>query len=235
VEAEFQTVGYLLVDAFARVDVMDSRLPSRMWSPSTCLSNSYPDADFTWVTTSSEQDDALRTRLGLSEAQLSEYKTDATRLLDEGHLGWPNLFLSLTHTRSFAARWLTEVVDLRLLGLALPEDLASSAAASSTPQPGMGPSGVHLGLKRQAGDEEEGTTLGFDVLGLEAESGSFHAPVCNDLVGDFIDRLGLSLNEHALLSTLTDATLAAEFCCLDETGAEPALWLPWRVRTYGLR
>ncbi|MEM9875335.1 MAG: hypothetical protein AAF928_10600 [Myxococcota bacterium] len=234
-KARFQTVGYLLVDAFARTEVMDARLPSQMWSPSTCLSNAYPDADFTWVTTSSEQDDALRTRLGLSEVQLSEYKADATRLLDEGHLGWPSLFLSLPHARSFAARWLTEVVDLRLLGIALPTDLASSATASCAPEPGMGPSGVYLGLKRQAVDEEEGTTLGFDVLGLEAESGSFHAPICNDLVGDFIDRLELSLNEHALLSTLTDATRAADFCRLDETGAEPALWLPWRIRRHELR
>lgn len=213
---------------------MDRRLPSRMWSASSCLSNAYPDAHFTWVNASLEQDHALGMRLGLSAMQLADYKADATRLLDAGYLGWPNVFLSLSEARAFASRWLGQLPAVRLLSLALPDELVPLVVTETTPGPGMGPSGVHLGLQRSPKLEGEAIIRGFDILGLETASGSFHSFICNDLTADFIDELGLSLNEHALIPGLEDAQRAASFVGLEETGAEPALWLPWRIGAYPL-
>jgi hypothetical protein len=225
--------GYYLIEPFEVSGSMDRRLPKRMWSISACLSNTYPDEDYLdWVQVPADRDREIRQRLGLDVHGLAELKKEVARLFEDGSLGWPNVFLDTQTARAFSARWLATVSDLRLLGISLASEHVERFIGDTAPGEGEGESGVRRAV-RGGGSPVGGTTIGFEVLGME-QGGHVHSFVCNGLEADFMDELDLPLNEFGLIADPEEALAAAAWVNREEVGAEPVPWYEWRVDEYGL-
>ena len=86
--------------------------------------------------------------------------------------------------------------------------------------------GVELALRSRT-IVDKGTVLGYEILGYDC--GWFCSFVCNSLEKDFVNRLGIKLNQYGLIPQYNLALIATEYTTRPTTGAEPVLWLPWTI------
>lgn len=95
----------------------------------------------------------------------------------------------------------------------------------------MGKSGIFECVSAGTNIADGGDFLGFELLAtyLGMLTCSW---VCNGLETECAKRLGILTNSHGFVQTYADASRCAEFISRDETGAEPGLWLPWRMSVY---
>ena len=118
--SEWRSGGHFLVGPVKEGVVKDGRLPSVLWSASTCVSDSYPDESYLdWVASTPEKEAELRKALDLSDEALGELKAHVTELFSEDLVRWPNVLASLAVARDLYRRWFRNLAGLRLIGVAL--------------------------------------------------------------------------------------------------------------------
>jgi hypothetical protein len=240
VAMEYYLGGYYLVEGIARPEQFSSFLPDTLWSLSNCMCHIYPNAwALPWVNTSADDLEEMRLRLSLTQAEFVGMQAGVDTAFNEERFGWPHVWLDLASARDFHNRYLSAILQVKLLAIALAETHLENALHDTAPWPGEGEWGVHQMLSRrlmlsQADTEQPvGQPRGFEVLGAD-HGGGFHSFLCNYLEKPYRETLGLSFNEHGLLTNKAEAGRAADFTNLETTGAEPVPWYPWLVVEYPL-
>jgi hypothetical protein len=224
---DFYLGGYLLVEGQPRTPWMAPWLPPLIWSISSCICPSYPDSTgFSWAS-SEEQRAAEQARLRLDDDQMWGLLEECERVYaSEATFGSPGIWRDLDAARAFFRRYLSTMPTLKLLGIVIPASHVDALMGSIAR-----PTGLSLTLLQRQAPFLGGQPLGFEILG-DKGAVSFYSFLCNSLEHDYCDRLGLTLNEHGLLGTYSDAERAAAYTNQEESGAEPVLWLPWLVLDY---
>jgi len=209
-----------------------SPLPARVVTVCTCIGESYPDA---WALPGVEVPEktlsGVRRTLALDDREFGDLRTWVERALENEALGWPNVFFSLREARSFSARFLGAVRNVRLVGLSLSADVAAEFLRAEAPPAGSGGTGVWKALARNVPLAREDPPLGFDVLGFEPD-GTSHTFACNGLEVLYKSKLGTAFNVHGLIDDYGSAAVASEATNRDGAGAEPVPWYPFRVDEY---
>ena len=222
--------GFFLVSGGSSPERQRHLLPARMATVSTCIVESYPDQ---WalpgVKTKPDELRQIRESLSLDESGLEELRCWVERALDEGNIGWPNVFFSLRAARELRSRFLGALQDSRLLGLSIAKDLAAEFIREQRD----GAPSVSTMVARGIPLAQCSPPLGFDVLGAEY-GGSFHTFSCNGLERAFAEKLGIKLNSYGLIDEYSAAVAACEYANRDDVGAEPVAWYPFRVDDYPL-
>ena len=200
---------------------------------SDCLADFLPAV---WTLDWASVDIAQRAReaqaFGLSADALPELMAWCTSEFDQAW-GWPGAIYELNTARAFARRFLPAVADLKLLALALPEDLVPVFIEEARPRtPQEGPLGVFTCVLSNRCLAPGGTPLGWEILGLDMAS--FHSWLCNGLEVEVFNEFGIRPGANGLLHNEADARRAAEHCGQEKVGAEPALWQPWALVEYSL-
>lgn len=226
--------GYFLTRHFARPPYVSSELlPARIISMSDCLAHFVPDVwSLAWASVSQGERIQSATSLGVDPALLQDLITDATSEFDRSW-GWPNVIFDLAFAREFAHRFLADVDDLHLIGLALPVDLAPAFIDEARPGPGEGASGLFQCISNGKVPASGGTPVGWEILGFQ--SSSFHSWLCNGLEREVFRELGLRPAQNGLIDDARKARDIADYCGKEGVGAEPALWQPWLLIEYALR
>lgn len=223
--------GYFLVQGVDQPSEGDDA-SKVLWSVSDCVSYLYPGP---WTSAQALEDDEaaeLRSVLGLDVDEWAAVLSSVDGLERAGAMLWPHVFVDPDAARRFAASHLRNLADLRLLSIALPEDLVDGFVAAAAEGEGEGYAVIELLRRNQPVDRGAGTQLGFEVLGWDL--GGFHSHLCNDLAPVFSDRLGIECNGLGLIDDEGAARRAAELANDPETEAESCPWLPWRVADHGL-
>ena len=228
----FISGGYFLALPALRSGSMNAELlPDAILTASGCLANFAPDTwGIAWTGDTIESRREAAARFGLDEQGLRALTDWSTEAMDSGSLGWPNVFFDVETAFHVRARFLPASVEPVVFGIALPADLRDAFLEETRPGPGEGTPGVVMALEANARQDERGSVLGFDVLGWD--HGGFHSYICNGLETEFERALGLTPNSHGFFATEQEARRCAEHAGVETTGAEPALWLPWRVVRY---
>lgn len=233
--------GYLLVHPAPRPAWTEATLlPPEIVSASPCFCPQFPGpAAIDWV----REDDAKRTaalaKLGLAEERHDEARRWATEHFGTT-FGWPSTFYTLSDALEARRRFFGEASPLHVIGLGLPRaHLAAflEAATPPPPKPGFaptGPSGVLETVQRGEALATGGVRLGYELLALD-HGLLDHSWLCNGLEVHCAEALGIRPNAHGFIERLEDAERCAKDVVRDEVGAEPGLWLPWRVVEYAGR
>ena len=95
---------------------------------------------------------------------------------------------------------------------------------------GDGPAGVTELLERREFLAQGGTTLGYELLGMDVPP--LTSWVVNALPLLVQDRLRISVNENGLIDSFQDAARAAEFISSPDVPSEPFSWTPWLIVEY---
>jgi hypothetical protein len=228
----FISGGYFLAIPAPRSEPMNGALlPDRILTASDCLVDLAPNTwGIAWTRDTIESRREAAAKFGLNEQALRELMDWSTAAIDSGSLGWPNVFLDVATAIHFRTSFLPASTDTVVFGIALPADLRDEFLEGLRPGPQEGTPGVVRALEANVMQDEQGSLLGFDVLGWD--HGGFHSYICNGLETEFQQALGLTPNAHGFFATEQEARRCAEHAGLETTGAEPALWLPWRVIRY---
>lgn len=128
----------------------------------------------------------------------------------------------------FKGRFLSGVLDLRLVGLSLVKEVVTEFLTEEAPEEGRGGLGIWTKLTMNSILSLDSAPLGFDVLGSEYD-GSLHAFSCNGLEQDFAQKLNTSFNEYGLICEYSQSVTACEYTNREDVGAEPVIWYPFRV------
>ena len=212
-------------------------MPERVLSASGCICDFFPD---TWAIAWTSVPDEERTRkaagFGISPADLNAVTKWATDSFSK-EFGWPDAFYTLEAAQAARARFLPGKPDILIFGLGLHESDAEEFLKAAEPpaqQPGfapMGRSGILECVSGGANIREGGEFLGFELLA--ADHGMLSCSwLCNGLEKECAAQLGIRPNRSGLVESYADARRCAELIARPETGAEPGLWLPWRVTMY---
>lgn len=231
-DSSFRSGGYFLAVPTTRSGTMNAELlPERILTASDCLVAIAPNTwTIAWTVDTSEKRREAAARFGLDEQGLGALTAWSTAAMDTERLGWPGVFFDVDTARDVRARFLPAEIDVVLFGIALPADLRDDFLEQTRPGPREGTPGVVAALQANTRPDERGTPLGFDVLCWD--TGGFHSYVCNGLETDFQRELGVIPNLHGFYATEQEARRCAEYAGLETTGAEPGIWLPWRVARY---
>ncbi len=225
---EFVSGGYFLTKLVSRPAYNStSLLPPRILSVSRCIAETVPGAwAIEWASFSDEEREEEAARWQIGPGILPQVLEWTTRRLEEGEMGWPDVFLSASIARQFVEQFLPVTDDLVLVGIGLPLAFADEFTAEEEPS----------GVRRAVGDgkklESDGRVLGFEILGYE--SGGFHSWLCNSVEGDVFKALGVRPGDWGLVQGIDEARSCASYVSTEDVGAEPVSWRPWLLNEYGL-
>ena len=96
INAEWIEAGFFLVSSGKSPERQSRLLPARIVTISTCIVESYPDSwALPWVEARPEELLKIRELLSLGESGLADLRSWVGRAMEDGDLGWPNVFFSL--------------------------------------------------------------------------------------------------------------------------------------------
>ncbi|MEZ4224730.1 MAG: hypothetical protein R3B13_27510 [Polyangiaceae bacterium] len=224
--------GYFLARPARRsAHMTGGLLPEILVTASDCIVDLVPNTwsiEWTQETRTARQEEAVK--FGLNPSELQSFTDWCTSALESGDLGWPCVFLSVEVALRVRHEFLARASSLVVFGIALPHDLVSTFVEETRLAAGQGEPGVRAAVRGRNAPSPGGSLLGYDVLGWEY--GGFHSYVCNGLETEFARAFAIKPNRWGFFDRLDDARRCADHCNQETTGAEPALWMPWRVTLY---
>jgi len=226
---EIECGGYFLARAVQRPACFSADLmPAEILSLSDCIADLIPG---TWtiegVNPSSRDHESGVVKLRLASGTLASLRSYVTPRLEDGSIGWPNVFFTVADAQEFASRFLVELPEVRLLGAGLHANAVDRFLAEEASEPRQG---IYRALSNRADPEPGGMILGWEVLCYVY--GTFHSWLCNGLERDVAERLGIRPNAVGFIDNAEEAMQASEYCSRDEVRAEAGFWAPWRVVEY---
>jgi hypothetical protein len=219
--------GYFLVESSPCKSWMNNSLiPQKFYSLSTCICSHHPDLSIlTWVN-DSEDREQYRRKLKLTIEEFKLLQSQADRWFDQNRYGWGGVFLDLNLAREFAADYLSNIQNIKLLAIAatakyrdlyLQEELSSNNFQE----------GVCNALRSNQTININHNFLGYEVLGNDY--GGFHSFVCNGLETNFAHELNIKFNQHGLIEQYDQAIQGSDYANRPDLGTEPVLWIPWAI------
>ncbi|MFK7991439.1 MAG: hypothetical protein AB8I08_35815 [Sandaracinaceae bacterium] len=206
--ARFVCGGYLVAAPAERASWMSEQLvPSSVVSASDCIVE-FPFA--AWAESASRGSPRSDRKFAIA-CQVAR---------EQGSLSESGLFSQRDAALALRRRLLPPDSPHLAFSIELPTDLVDSFLEDAL-------EGAWFDRIAQGEQPGEGRSIGFDVLGFDFTG--FHSYLCNGLERDFDELLGARPNRYGLIDKLEVARRCAEHCNQEGTGAEPVLWLPWRV------
>ena len=235
---EYFSGGYYLARRSTRGNYMSPELiPERVLSASPCICEHFPDDwAIEWVVTTREERLRKAAAFGIAAEHLGRVMDWATRAFSREFGSWSVLY-TLEAARATRAAMLPADAGMVIFGLELhAADVVDFLEATKPPaqQEGFAPvgeTGVYECVSRRTRPADGGETVGFELL-VAQYGGLACSWLCNGLEKECATRLGIRPNQQGFLDTYAEARRCAEFVSGDEVGAEPGLWLPWRVTIY---
>ena len=230
--------GYYLTRRSKRAEYMSSELiPEQVLSASACICEFFPDdRAIEWASVSDEERTRAAASFGIPPSNLGGVVEWATENLAKA-FGWPSAFYTLEAAEEARVAQLPLGTNVVVFGLGLHEaDVEDFLKAAKPPEARegfapVGESGIYECVKAQRPISTGGEFAGFELLST-AYGLLTCSWLCNGLEKECDRELGIRTNENGLVRTRSEALRCAEFISKDEVGAEPGLWLPWRVTIY---
>ncbi len=147
----------------------------------------------------------------------------------ETEFGYPDMFYTLAAARDYVKRFIPNPPEsLALLGLALDADLAETFRQKERTE-AVGTRGLYDKLRKREAPAPGGTALGYEPLCADGFDFA-HTWLCNLLHVSLAVELGFKPNAHGFIAHYADAKWLADVAV--PHGAEPGLWLPWKIVRY---
>lgn len=232
----FYTCGYFLIQASSKLAWTDKNglLPDRLWSGSRHICNKYPDS---WIlgwpsNQGAEYDkkerDFARESMKVSESKFVEAQNDFNHLYESQQFGFPNVFMNSELALEKYHQYFYSVLDLKLLGLALPETYFEGffAQFDSTGFQPTTHNGIYLKL-RQKEIYKDGNVLGYDLLGFDG--GEFCSFLCDSLEIKMHQEYGVQYNQYGFISEYSQAEKVSQAIARRDEVVEGGFWSPWLV------
>jgi hypothetical protein len=235
---EYLSGGYYLARRSKRQGFMSPELiPEEVLSGSKCICDSFPDTwAIEWASVSDEERAKAAASFGILADDLGRIMVWATQAFSKT-FGWPNVFYTLQAAKEARVALLPPDADVVAFGLGLRATEVEEFLAAAKPPAkkegfaSVGETGIYECVSARKSIAEGGEFAGFELLS------TFYSLLtcswlCNGLEKECATQLGIRTNGHGLLPTHAEALHCAEFISRDEVGAEPGVWLPWRVTIY---
>jgi len=204
-------------------------LPSQIFTPSSCICNLHPeDICLSWVTDRNETITAYTKKLSITKEQFEELQENIDSSFNTNKYGWIQMFLEVDEARKYYKKWLTNIPDIKLVAIATSKEHREIFLTEEKSEgENLGACGNWLMLEKGVSIDINQGLLGYDVLGFDVCA--FHSFICNSLENDFAEKLGIKFNKSGLISSFSEATIAADYAQNPDVGAETALWQPWAI------
>ncbi len=227
--------GYSISRAAARpVRASADLIPDQVLSASTRICETVPDLwAIRWASIADAERVAAASRFGIPVEVVPRVIEWFTDHLDANTAGWPNVFFYLDVAREFVHKFLPDADEVVIVGIGLPERFANDFLSNESSGPRMAVSGVYEMIRRGNAPDPSGRPLGFEVL--NHQYGTVHSWLCDGLEADVALIHGIKPNSSGFISTLEEASNAAQFCSSAESGGASGEWLPWLITEYETR
>ena len=226
------TAGFLLVKPVARPSYVSAHLiPDEVISASDCICPQFPGPyAISWSNTSDDDRASLLVAVGVPQDLHGRAIEWATSVFGEAY-GWPGVFYTADAAREAKAQFLAAEESVKVIGLGLPQELATEFVIEATPPmspPGYasnGESGYLECVRRREQLPPDGRTLGFEPLNLELGMLD-HSWLCNGLEQHCAAELQIRPSANGLFSSVEEAMRCCAEIGRDAVGAGPGPWYP---------
>ncbi|MBN2879111.1 MAG: hypothetical protein JXN65_05710 [Clostridia bacterium] len=236
---EFYLAGYKLVIPTKRYKHMDQDIvPEYFISASSCVSNilvestniSMPYSMSILDLNAKRGDKALElyqiiTQLSINE--IEKLNKDMTELHMCGKFGMDGVFSDKDAAIEIYHKYFRHLNDVKLISLGLASEEYNDILETEPIDKNNRYYGIYTCIAEKA-SIQEGTLLGYEVLGAEFGYSSFHSMFCSGAEKDVHLKFGYTLNGSGLFDEYIHAKNAARYICEEELG-EPVTWQPWAI------
>jgi hypothetical protein len=204
------------------------RIPSPFITLPPCLSTRIPDTwCIEWASDPIARSEAEQA-FSLDDAAVAKITDKVTEGFDD-QVGWPSAIYDLEFATELFELVLPYCSQAKLIGLELSESNADKLVEyfqDDEPRTNAA-SGLLRSLKNNESISVTYKRIGFELL--SCDYGLEHSWVCNSLEVEAATLFGTRLNHFGLVEDANEAHRLAEWINDPATGAEPGLWLPWRL------
>ncbi|WBA41737.1 hypothetical protein [Hymenobacter canadensis] len=221
------TAGYyLVIPKHERGTVNGYTFISRVWSVSTYISYVYPSNwGFSWEYSKRQ----VPKNFSLAESELTKLHACINALFEQSKYGAPGFFFEQKDALAFQEQFLSDLPQVRLLGIFLHESHCSTANAEVEPHTSPDWPTLATLLQQRVPEPEAGLTIGFDLLGL-FDYGGYEPFSYHVLEEEYHTLFSIELNEYGLFPGEADCQRVASYT--DTIADEPATWLPFKVKLF---
>jgi hypothetical protein len=222
---EYVSGGYYVLKLIPRPTGVSEILPNHLLTLSNCFTTVPTDIiQLQW-----DEYDKMReaiaeeaTEFGIPKTQIAELVRWAKAQPNDNYLVYSNIAPALELINRFVKDSAT-----RAVGIALRRGLFESFQSQLPKDVNKGLGLLEL-INEQQPPADGGNPVGFEPLGFEGTK--FHSWLCHYAPDEVYKRFGIRPNQLGLIDKLEDAQQVNDY--LLQTGAEPAIWVPWLVLDY---
>ena len=230
---DFISGGYYIIAPTIRQEYMDKEIiPNRIVSVSECICDMHPEINIFWGGSKVNKLKYIKD-LNISEVKYKEMEKWIQDKFDLREFEYPQILPSLNIANEFFSTFLSDVKDLKIIGIGLPNNYLESFLDEEDTI--IKTSEERTGLENILLRKEfivDGTTSikGYEILGYETNT--FHSYLCNGLEKEFKNQFDFSLNKNGFIKSLAEAERCCDIANDEKLGTEPVYWLPWAIFEY---
>ena len=229
--SQFYSGGFFLIRAgHPGWKELDAELiPPKIVSLSNCMNKKF-NIIWTWIPENKES----AVEFGIPESKWDELNSWCSEGYEE-KINLGGMFTSKYVAQQFIKQFLPDTTDLYLIEAGLPKYIKpltwNEPATDDRPE-----EGIEKRISKKLSISQDGTILGFDVIGFEYNNLS-HSWICTYIHRDMHELYGIKPNQYGLLDDYEDAKKVYEWIEQDEnklTRAEPIPYDFWLVVSHPL-
>ncbi len=201
---------------------------------STCINNSFLDSwSLSWTEdgknpTESRIPKQINKNLQESIQQWSDDKFESKEI------GWPSVFSTLKLAKEYYNNFFKDRNNLVILGIFFPKSEAQELISYYKPSnEGQGAIGLYQNLLNLEIEDNLGTTIGYDFIGVE-NGGDFHTFHCHDLENELKAKFNVEINDMGLIDFPDNWDRIVEYFNDENNRFEPTPWFFVKVKQYYL-
>ena len=222
---EYVSGGYYLLKLIPRPSGVSEILPEHLLTVSNCFTTVLTDIiQLQWNEYESVKETIAEeaSEFGIPQGEVAELVRWAKAQHNSNYLVYADVAPAL----DLLDRFITDPTA-RVVGIALHQSLLESFQSQVSKDINKGLGLLEL-VNEQRPPANGGNPVGFEPLGFEGTK--FHSWLCHYAPDEAYKRFGVRPNHLGLIDKLEDARQVNDY--LLQTGAEPAIWEPWRILDY---
>ena len=176
-----------------------------------------------WV----DDDEELCEKFKLSNSQTQAIRIWVDNKFKEGKISYPNIFTNPETVLECKNKFLSHLNDIKIMALYFDKD----GRADILNKFEQNEKGLHLTLLKGVEETDNEKFLGFDYIGIDITTLSFHSFQCCYTLGkELSDKFGLTLNEFGLFDSNINSKQVLDYLNDESNGCEPGLWVISKVK-----
>ncbi|MDR1066343.1 MAG: hypothetical protein LBL35_02760 [Clostridiales bacterium] len=199
-----------------------------IYTCSDCINENIIDSwSYSWTCKKEEILDEAKQKYDIDDDDIELIQNWVDSNFEKKKIRWFNIFSEVEIAIEYKNIFFPRLNDINLLGIYFDETETNKILEEFKRDSDIGSRSI---LSEKILEEDNGKTLGYDLIGMDEFTGQFHSFWCHDIGQELADRFGLNLNENGLFDNCLNWDEVLKSLSGSEIGCEPAPWHVTKVK-----